>query len=147
MSRILQGTSRLLQVDTSLLLQGILQFSLTLTCPHGLTTTCWLLKASSTCLQGFFSWLHGFKASLLGFMASRLLHLASWLQGFFTWLHGFNTISRLLYLASWLQGLFTWLHGFKASSLGFMASSMIVILNRALSTDNSSIFNHYLLRR
>jgi hypothetical protein len=37
--------------------------------------------------QGLFTWLHGFKASLLGFkasllvfMASRLLHLASWIQ-------------------------------------------------------------------
>jgi hypothetical protein len=80
MSRILQGTSNIIQVDTSLLLQRLLQFAFTLTCPHGLTTTCWLLKASSTCLQGFFSWLHGFKDSLLGFMASRLLHLDSWIQ-------------------------------------------------------------------
>jgi hypothetical protein len=30
--------------------------------------------------QGLFTWIHGFKASLLEFMASRLLHLASWIQ-------------------------------------------------------------------
>jgi hypothetical protein len=30
--------------------------------------------------QGFFTWIHGFKASLLGFMDSRLLHLDSWLK-------------------------------------------------------------------
>ena len=105
MSRILQGTSNIIQVDTSLLLQRLLQFAFTLTCPHGLNTTCWILKASSTCLQGFFSWLHGFKASSLGFMDSILKQS----QGLFTWLHGFKcsllgfVASKLLHLLSWLQ--------------------------------------------
>jgi hypothetical protein len=112
--QVLQGTSRLLQVDTSLLLQGILQFSFAMNFPHGLTTALGFSRLHQ----------HVFKDSLLGFMASRLLYFASWLQGFFNWLHGFNTqtISRLIYLASWLQRFFTCLHGFNASSLGFMDS-------------------------
>jgi hypothetical protein len=135
MSRLLQGTSRLLQVDTSLLLQGLLQFSLTLTCPHGLTTACWLLKASSTCLQGFFSWLHGFKASLLGFMASRILHLDSWIQysnNIKASLLGFMA-SRLLYLASWIQGFFTWLHGFNTQTISLFHYHIIIIIVTSLS--------------
>jgi hypothetical protein len=106
-------------VGTSLFLQGLLQFYLKLNFPHGLTNACWLLKDSSTCLQDFFSWIHGFRDSLLGFVASRLLHLASWLQysnNIKAYLLGFMA-SRLLYLASWFQVFFTWLHGFNTQTI------------------------------
>jgi hypothetical protein len=135
MSRLLQGTSRLLQVDRTSLLQGLLQFVLTLTCPHGLNTACWLLKATSTCLQGFFSWIHGFNSSLLGFMASRILHLASWL-------HYSNNlkdsllsfmVSRIIYLDSWIQGLFTWLHGFNTQTISLFHCHIIIITITSLS--------------
>jgi hypothetical protein len=118
MSRLLQGTSRLLQVNTSLLLQRLLQFSLTLTCPHHLT------------MHVGFSRLHQhvFKASLLGFMASRILHLASWLQhsnNLKDSLLGFMT-SRLLYLASWL-------HGFNTQTISLFHYHIIIITITSLS--------------
>jgi hypothetical protein len=57
-------------------------------------------------------------------MYSRLLLLPSWLQGFFTWIHGFKD-SSLGFMAlkfNQSQALFTWIHGLKSPSLGFMAS-------------------------